>query len=68
MQDVVTRDAVRFPERLDGRAGSAPWICTGGELLEGVHLSGAPDFDRWLDPERRRLRRRAMEGALAAAG
>ena len=40
-----------------------------GELLAGFHISAAPDFERWLDEERSRVRRRAAEAgwALAAA-
>lgn len=40
-----------------------------GELLSGFHISDAPDFERWLDSERSRLRERAEEAAwsLAAA-
>jgi TolB-like protein/DNA-binding SARP family transcriptional activator len=40
-----------------------------GELLAGFHISAAPDFERWLDEERSRLRQRAGEAgwALAAA-
>ncbi len=40
-----------------------------GELLAGFHISDAPDFERWLDAERSRLREGAEEAAwtLAAA-
>jgi DNA-binding SARP family transcriptional activator/TolB-like protein len=40
-----------------------------GELLAGFHISAAPDFERWLDEERSRVRRRAAEAGwvLAAA-
>ena len=40
-----------------------------GELLAGFHISAAPDFERWLDEERSRVRQRAGEAgwALAAA-
>src|SRR5215203_1226298 len=40
-----------------------------GELLAGFHISAAPDFERWLDEERSRVRQRAVEAswALAAA-
>jgi DNA-binding SARP family transcriptional activator len=35
-----------------------------GELLAGVHLSdGSVEFERWLDGERERLRRMALEAA-----
>src|SRR5207249_2822569 len=32
-------------------------------LLNGLHVSGVPEFERWLDEERERLRRRACEAA-----
>jgi DNA-binding SARP family transcriptional activator/TolB-like protein len=38
-----------------------------GELLAGFHISAAPDFERWLDEERSRLRQRAGEAAWALA-
>ncbi len=39
-----------------------------GELLTGFHISDAPDFERWLDQERERLRQMAGEAAWALAG
>src|SRR2546428_1258924 len=36
-----------------------------GELLEGFFISGAPDFERWQDDERRRLRETAARAAQA---
>jgi DNA-binding SARP family transcriptional activator len=38
-----------------------------GDLLEGFFVSGAPEFERWLEDERARLRRRASEAAWALA-
>ncbi len=37
----------------------------GGEMLPGFHLSGCADFEHWLDARRERLRRRAVEAAVA---
>ena len=34
-----------------------------GELLQGFHVSGAPEFERWLDGERRRLRDAVLSAA-----
>ena len=34
-----------------------------GELLDGFFISGAPEFERWLDAERSRVRRRAAAAA-----
>jgi len=36
-----------------------------GELLEGFFISGAPEFERWQDEERRRLRETASRAAQA---
>lgn len=36
-----------------------------GELLEGFFISAAPEFERWLDAERRRLGAAAVGGARA---
>ncbi len=36
-----------------------------GELLEGFFISGAPEFERWLDAERGRLRAAAVGSARA---
>jgi DNA-binding SARP family transcriptional activator/TolB-like protein len=38
-----------------------------GDLLAGFHISAAPDFERWLDQERSRLRQQAGEAAWALA-
>lgn len=38
-----------------------------GELLEGFHISGAPEFERWVDRERARLSTNAAAAALRLA-
>jgi DNA-binding SARP family transcriptional activator len=38
-----------------------------GELLEGFHISGAPEFERWLDRERGRLSTYAAAAAWRLA-
>jgi DNA-binding SARP family transcriptional activator len=38
-----------------------------GDLLPGFHVSDAPEFERWLDEERDRLRRRAVGAAWSLA-
>lgn len=35
-----------------------------GDLLPGLHVSMSPEFERWLEAERERLRRRAHDAAL----
>jgi DNA-binding SARP family transcriptional activator len=39
-----------------------------GELLPGFAITDAPDFERWLDGERRRLRAAATDAAWTLAG
>src|SRR5216684_1360938 len=43
-----------------GQAERALELYRGG-LLNGLHVSDVPEFERWLDEERERLRRRACE-------
>jgi DNA-binding SARP family transcriptional activator/TolB-like protein len=51
-------DASAFEEALDdGRLCDAVELYR-GELLEGFHLGGAPEFERWVEAERERLARR----------
>jgi len=52
----------------EGRPAEA-LVLYGGDLLAGFHISDAPEFERWLEEERSRLKRRAEEAgwALAAA-
>src|SRR4029450_13118505 len=38
-----------------------------GELLAGFHISAAPEFERWLDQERDRVKRLAVDAAWALA-
>jgi DNA-binding SARP family transcriptional activator len=46
----------------EGRAGEALALYR-GELLAGLHLDEVPDFERWLDAERARLRGIALRAA-----
>jgi DNA-binding SARP family transcriptional activator/TolB-like protein len=51
-------DAVGFEEALDGGRLSDAVELYRGELLEGFHVGGAPEFERWVETERERLARR----------
>jgi DNA-binding SARP family transcriptional activator/TolB-like protein len=65
----VSCDVWAFDAAIDqGRPADALALYP-GELLAGFHISDAPEFERWLDQERSRLRERAGEAgwALAAA-
>ena len=66
--DALWCDAVAFEAALDdGRAGEALALYR-GDLLDGFFVADAPEFERWVEQERSRLRLRASEGAWAIAG
>jgi DNA-binding SARP family transcriptional activator/thioredoxin-like negative regulator of GroEL/TolB-like protein len=65
--DHIRCDAVEFERAVDeGRLEDALALYQ-GELLPGFYVSDAPEFERWLDAERSRLRQRAAETAWALA-
>ena len=65
--DQVACDVWSFDAAVDeGRPAEALALYR-GELLAGFHISAAPDFERWLDEERSRLKQRAAEAAWALA-
>ena len=57
--DALERDlaAHDIADSLDGYA----------DLLAGFHVSGAPEFERWLDDARATMRRKVVHAALRAA-
>jgi DNA-binding SARP family transcriptional activator/TolB-like protein len=60
-------DAIAFEEALDaGRLSGAVELYR-GELLEGFHISAAPEFERWLDAERARLAERYVRAVETLA-
>ncbi|HSM03592.1 MAG TPA: BTAD domain-containing putative transcriptional regulator [Longimicrobiales bacterium] len=62
--DRLACDVWAFDTHLDaGRLEDALALYQ-GDFLPGLHTAGAPGFERWLDEERRTLRRRAREAAL----
>ncbi len=62
-REVVWCDVHAFEAALDaGQPGDALALYR-GDLLSGFSLGDAPEFGRWLDRERERLRERAAEGA-----
>jgi DNA-binding SARP family transcriptional activator len=65
----VRCDVWAFDAAIDQERPTEALALYRGELLTGFHISDAPDFERWLDEERSRLRQRAGEAgwALAAA-
>ncbi|HYW30868.1 MAG TPA: BTAD domain-containing putative transcriptional regulator, partial [Gemmatimonas sp.] len=65
--DALRCDAVDFDRRLDtgDRAGALELYR--GDLLPGFAVDGAPDFDQWLDEQRRHFRERALTAARMLA-
>ncbi len=57
-------DVLAFEEALAGGNLQRATALYTGPLLDGFFLSDAPEFERWVDQERERLRR-AWRGALA---
>jgi TolB-like protein/DNA-binding SARP family transcriptional activator/Flp pilus assembly protein TadD len=58
---VVVSDVLSLTQLLrSGRRADAV-RAYGGRLLEGFHVDGAPEFERWLDRERARLAREYVE-------
>ena len=57
-------DVVQFEKALDSGAPEAALELYRGELAPGFLVSGLPDFERWMDAERGRLRERALEAAV----
>jgi len=76
--DLLTCDAARFESLARAGRPAEAMDHFGGDLLPGFYLDDAPEFERWLDVERLRLRRlaarlcwdlsdEAREGGHAAA-
>jgi serine/threonine-protein kinase len=60
-------DAVEFEAALDAEDHQRALDLYRGDLLMGLHIPKAPEFDRWLDDERVRLREREAGAAWALA-
>lgn len=55
-------DAIAFRAAVDDDPAGALTLYR-GDLLDGFFIDAGPEFDRWLDSERRRLREAATEAA-----
>jgi serine/threonine-protein kinase len=66
-EDRISCDALTFENALENGRAEEGLALYGGDLLDGFHLDGCPDFERWLDAERRRLQQRAVTAALSLA-
>ena len=58
-------DAVAFEQALGAQRFDEALELYRGDLLEGFFVSRAPEFERWVDRERSRLRELAASGAWA---
>lgn len=65
--DYVSCDVAYFEEALARGAREEALELYRGDLLEGLHLPGAPMFERWLDQRREELQRHAREAAWELA-
>jgi DNA-binding SARP family transcriptional activator len=60
-------DALRFEEAIAQGDAEAAWRLYGGSLLDGLFASDASDLQRWIEYERNRLERQAVEAAASLA-
>jgi len=60
-------DATAFEAALDAGDPATAMELYRGDLLDGFFVDGAPEFERWTDAERARLRQRAADGAWGLA-
>jgi DNA-binding SARP family transcriptional activator/TolB-like protein len=63
----VRSDLERFERNLEENRAEEALALYVGDLLHGFFLSDAPEFERWLDGERARLRARAANAAAELA-
>lgn len=66
-QAALQCDATRFEGLLDTGELEEALALYQGDLLQGFFISGAPEFERWLEDERKRLRDRAAAAAWLVA-
>jgi len=64
--DSLWVDVEQFDSLLDAGSEAEALELYRGDLMPAFHLSGCPDFERWLDGERARLRRRAARATWIA--
>lgn len=63
-EGVVSCDAREFEAALDRGELEVAWGLYSGPFLEGIVVPDTPELNRWLDDERARLHRRAVDTAI----
>jgi DNA-binding SARP family transcriptional activator/tetratricopeptide (TPR) repeat protein len=63
----ISCDAVEFRSAVAASDWETALSLYGGDLLPGLHVTGTAEFERWLDQQRRDLRRQAFNAARRAA-
>jgi DNA-binding SARP family transcriptional activator len=66
-RSLVWCDAAEFEAHLDAGRSEAALSLYAGPLLDGFFLSGAPQFEEWLEDSRAHLRARASRAAWTLA-
>ena len=66
-EKILSSDAQRFQQLMQGGAIGEALDLYKGDLLPGFFLRGAPEYERWLDTERSRLRTTASTAACKLA-
>jgi DNA-binding SARP family transcriptional activator/tetratricopeptide (TPR) repeat protein len=64
----VWSDVAEMDAALEAGDAERALALYGGDLLPGFAIADAPDFERWLDGERRRLRAAATDAAWTLVG
>jgi serine/threonine-protein kinase len=64
---VITVDVWEFEDALDAGALESAVRLYAGPFLDGFFLRGAPEFDRWVEEQRARLRRRCADATVSLA-
>ena len=64
---LLSTDVGLLLNAIDAHDGEKALRCYAGDLLPGLYISDAPEFERWLESERERLRAAAFRAASALA-
>ena len=60
-------DVIEFEQAANTHDGERALSLYRGDFLDGLNVSGAPDFERWVDTERMRLRQLASRAGWCLA-